>query len=331
MGAAVPARFGVSFDGDEPPDLLRSIVRVAERTGPINFWIASHLFQREPIARAAMILAASPTAGVVLMAMSPYTVHPVHATMAAATLDECFPGRVQLCFGAGAPRDLEAVALTAEAPLATLRESIEISRTLLAGDTIAFEGRRFRISGRRLATGARHVPIKLAASGPRMLELAGEISDGVALSAAASPAFIRWSLEHVRRGEERSGRKIEKTALVLCATDRNERAAHDRIRRILAFILRGEHHARNLALAGAKLDQMALAHAFAREDWDTVETLANDDIVRRHAASGTPSQVAAALATYQNAGLDEIVIAGVRDSDQMARVLAAASRSFQPI
>jgi 5,10-methylenetetrahydromethanopterin reductase len=324
MGTAMPVRIGVSFDGGEPPDVLRSIVRVADQTGRINFWIASHLFQREPIARAAMILAASPAGGVVLMAMSPYTVHPVHATMAAATLDECFPGRVQLCFGAGAPRDLEAVALIADAPLATLRESIEISRTLLAGETIAFAGRRFRISGRRLATGARHVPIKLAASGPRMLELAGEIADGVAISAAASPAFIRWSLEHVRRGEERSGRKIEKTALVLCATDPNERAAHDRIRRILAFILRGEHHARNLALAGAQLDQIALADAFAHEDWDTVETLVNDDVVRRHAASGTPSQVAAALASYQNAGLDEIVIAGVCDSDQMARVLGAA-------
>jgi 5,10-methylenetetrahydromethanopterin reductase len=326
MGAAMPARIGVAFDGGEPPDVLRSIVSVADRRGAINFWIASHLFQREPIACAAMTLGASPTGGAVLMAMSPYTVHPVHATMAAATLDEYFPGRVQLCFGAGAPRDLEAVALIAEQPLATLRESIEISRTLLAGDAIAFEGRRFRISGRRLAMGARRVPIKLAASGPRMLELAGEISDGVVLSAAASPEFVRWSLDRVRRGEERSGRMIEKAALVLCAADNNERTAHDRIRRNLAFILRGQHHARNLELAGTELDQIALADAFAREDWETATTLVNDDVVRRHSASGTPSQVAAALSAYQKAGLDEIVIAGVRESDQMASVLAAVGR-----
>jgi 5,10-methylenetetrahydromethanopterin reductase len=246
--------------------------------------------------------------------------------MAAATLDEYFPGRVQLCFGAGAPRDLEAVALIAEQPVRTLRESIEISRTLLAGDTIAFEGQRFRISGRRLAMGAREVPIKLAASGPRMLELAGEISDGAVLSAATSPQFICWSLDHVRRGEERSRRKVQKAALVLCAADDNERTAHDRLRRRLAFILRGQHHARNLELAGTKLDQIALADAFARGDWATVEALVNDDVVCRHSASGTPSQVAAALSAYRKVGLDEIVIAGVRESDQLASVLAAASR-----
>jgi 5,10-methylenetetrahydromethanopterin reductase len=322
----MPVRIGVSFDGGDPPDVLRSIVSAAGRAGAVNIWIASHLFRREPITCAAMTLAAGPAIGVVLMAMSPYTVHPVYATMAAATLDEYFPGRVELCFGAGAPRDLEAVALIAEQPVQTLRESIEISRTLLAGDTIAFEGRRFRISGRRLATGARAVPIKLAASGPRMLELAGEIADGVVLSAATSPAFMRWSLDHVRRGEERSGRKVQKAALVLCAADDDERAAHKRLRRYLAFILRGGHHARNLELAGTKLDQLALADAFAREDWETVNTLVNDDVVRRHSASGTPAAVAAALATYQKVGLDEIVIAGVRDSDQLASVLAAASR-----
>src|SRR5260370_77076 len=146
VGGAMPAPLVVSSEGGDPPEVLRSIVRAAEGAGAVTLWIASHLFQREPITCAAMTLAASPTIGVVLMAMSPYTVHPVHATMAAATLDEYFPGRVALCFGVGAPRDLEAVALIADQPVATLRQPIQIARTLLAGDTIAFESPRFRIS-----------------------------------------------------------------------------------------------------------------------------------------------------------------------------------------
>ena len=88
-------RFGLSVDGGDPPQALRSIVEAADAHGAANLWIASHLFQREPIACAAAVLAASRNVGVVLMAMSPYTVHPVYATMAAATLDEFFPGRVQ--------------------------------------------------------------------------------------------------------------------------------------------------------------------------------------------------------------------------------------------
>jgi 5,10-methylenetetrahydromethanopterin reductase len=321
--SAGPARLGISLEGGEPPDALRSIVRVADRNGAANLWIACHLFQREPIACAAISLGTTRGTGVVLMAMSPYTVHPVYATMAAATLDEYFPGRVQLCFGAGAPRDLEAVGIVAEQPVQTLRESIQISRALLAGDSVKFNGRRFRIYGRRLASGARAVPIKLAASGPHMLELAGEMSDGVVISGATSPEFTRWSLNNVQRGEERSGRKVHKAGLVYCAVDADERAAYDRLRSVLGYILRGQHHARNLELAGTQLNQTALADAVAREDWQMVGKLVDDDVVRRHSASGTPDQVAAAFSTYANAGLDEIVIAGVRESAQLENILAA--------
>jgi 5,10-methylenetetrahydromethanopterin reductase len=319
---AVPMRFGVSYEGGDPPESLRAIVDVADAAGAASVWIASHLFHREPIVCAAMTLTTSRNIGVVLMAMSPYTVHPVHATMAAATLDEYFPGRVQLCFGVGAPRDLEAAGVVAGHPLKTLRESIEIARSLLAGDTIAFEGERFRVNGRRLAMGAHPVPIWLAASGPKMLELAGAQADGVLISAATSPEFIRLSLDYVRQGEEQSGRIVRKAALVFCSVDENERIARDRLRRMLAYILRGQHHARNLELAGSRLDQTALANAYAQEDWKQVEALVTADVLRRHTASGTPDQVKAALATYRKVGLDEIVAYGVRDSKQMANVLA---------
>lgn len=316
--------FGVSLEGKEAPDTVRAIVDTADRAGAATLWIASHLFQREPIATAAMMLAATRRVGAALMAMSPYSVHPVYATMAAATLDEYFPGRIQLCFGVGAPRDLEAAGIEAPQPLRTLRESIEIARALLAGETVHYEGQRYRLSGRRLATGARPIPIVLAASGPQMLELAGAAADGVLISAATSPEFIRWTLDLVRRGEVVGGRHVRKIALVYAAVADDEKSAHDRLRRTLAFILRGPHHARNLELAGTRLDQTALADAFAREDWAAVDALVTDDVLRRHAACGTPAQVRAAFARYRQVGLDEIVLAGIADGDALRRVLDTA-------
>jgi 5,10-methylenetetrahydromethanopterin reductase len=319
---ALPIRLGLSFDGGDPPETLRAIVELADGAGATNLWIASHLFHREPIACAAASLAASRNTGIVLMAMSPYTVHPIYAAMAAATLDEYFPGRVQLCYGVGAPRDLEAAGIVAEHPVGTLRETLEVSRLLLAGHTVNFYGERYQISGRRLAMGAHPVPLWLAASGPQMLELAGEKADGVVMSAGASPAFVRWSLDHVRRGEERSGRSIKKAALVFCSVDHDERTANDRLRRRLAYVLRGQHHARNLELAGTKLDQAALARAFGEEDWVRVETLVNDDVLHRHCATGTLDQVLSALSAYQTAGLDEIVAYGVQEREQIENALA---------
>jgi 5,10-methylenetetrahydromethanopterin reductase len=299
------------------------MVTLADKNGASTIWLASHLLQREPIATAALLLSNTQNAKIALMAMSPYTVHPVYATMAAATLNEQFPGRVTLCFGAGAPRDLEAIGQKAEHPLTVLRESIEISRTLLQGETVRFAGERFNISGRRLTVGAQLLPIFLAASGPQMLELAGASADGVLISAATSPAFIRWSLDNVRKGERRTGRTIKKTALVYISVDQDEVTAHNRLRRTLGFILRGQHHARNLEMAGTLLDQPALAAAYASEDWDAVKVLVNDDVVRRHSASGTPAQVKEALASYEGVGIDEIVAAGIGTPPQLANVFDA--------
>lgn len=311
-------RLSISSDGSDRPDTLRAMAAVADGMNAKNIWIASHLFQREPIACAMAVLSQTRDIGVVLMALSPYTVHPVYATMAAATIDEFFPGRVQLCFGAGAPRDLEAVGIKADKPLSVLREGIEISRSLLAGDVVRYDGQRFKIKGNRLLIGARPVPLWLAASGPKMLELAGELADGVVISAGAAPAFIRWCLDHVRRGEQSAGRAIAKAGLVFCSVDADGGRARDRLRRKLGYLLRGRHHARNLELAGIKLDQDALADAFAQERWDDVEALITDDLVAVHTASGTPVQARDAFAAFQAAGLDEIIIYGVTDHAQLS-------------
>jgi len=318
---AAPLQIGVSVDGTDPASSLRALAETADAAGAANLWLACHLFNREPIACAAAALSASRSLGAVLMAMSPYTVHPVYAAMAGATLDELFPGRVQLCFGVGAPAALEAVGVAAEHPVETLRESIEVARELLSGEPVKFAGTRHRISG-RLAMGAHRLPVWLAASGPRMLELAGEKADGVVISAGTSPAFIGWCLNIVRRGEERGGRAVRKAALVVCSVDADTRRAHERVRRRLAYVLRGSHHARNLQLAGTRLDQAALAEAFAQEDWQRVDALTTDDVVMRHCASGTPHEARAMVQAYRDAGLDEIVVYGMHERRQLDDVLA---------
>ena len=92
-----------------------------ENGGATANWIANHLFQRDPITLAAMSLTQTKRMRVTLMAISPLTVHPVQAAMAAATLDEFFPGRVSLCLGIGAPADLNRLASEAISQSASCR------------------------------------------------------------------------------------------------------------------------------------------------------------------------------------------------------------------
>ena len=313
----MPTGIGLSFEGNLAPAVLLEIAKAADQAGVGTLWAASHLFQREPIASAAMVLANTAKLRAALMAMSPYTVHPVYTAMAAATLDEWFPGRVTVCFGTGSPRDLASVGMEAAKPLRAISESMALTRALFSGESVQFRGQRFQVDGRRLSAGRRDIPIVLAASGPRMLELAGAEADGVLISAATSPEFVAWALGHVAAGEARTGRRVHRAALVYAAAA----ADRDALRRNLAFILRGAHHAHNLALAGTKLDQAALADAFAREDWPAVGRLVDDTVLDNHTASGTPARVRVALARYEGAGLDEIVLSGVASGGALERLL----------
>jgi 5,10-methylenetetrahydromethanopterin reductase len=94
-------------------------------------------------------------------------------------------------------------------------------------------------------------------------------------------------------------------------------------RRTLALPCRSAHHARNLELAGSRVDQPSLARAVAAEDWPAAEALVSDDVVSRHTATGTTAEVSARLAEYVAAGLDEVALAGLRDPADTGRVLGA--------
>lgn len=313
---------GVAFDGRNPLDRLRAQAVVAEDAGVPSFWVSSHLFLRDPFASAAVVLAATRSARATLMAVSPHVMHPVHIAMAAATLDELAPGRVVLCIGTGAPGDLADAGVQPGAPAKTLVETVEAVRLLLSGEPATYAGERVQLRGRRMATGRHDMPIYLAASRPRTLELAGRVADGVVLSTASSPEFVRWSLEQVDRGAR--GRRIHRASLVYSFVADRAGDALGRFRRQLAITLRGAHHAHNLELAGARLDQEAVRAAFAREDFAAAEALVSDDTVRRHAACGTADEVRERLDAYRAAGLDEIVLAGLYTPDETRRVALAA-------
>jgi 5,10-methylenetetrahydromethanopterin reductase len=241
--------------------------------------------------------------------------------MTAATLDELAPGRVILCLGLGVPADLADAGLEPTRPVRTLREACEMARALLAGERVAYRGEVFRLSGRPLAAGTRRVPVFLAASGEQTLALAGAAADGVLISAGTSVPFVRWALQRVDAGAR--GRTLERAGLVYAAVDGGGVSARERFRRSLALILRSTHHARNLALAGSRVDQPALARAVAAGDWPAAEALVSDDVVGRHTATGTAAQVRARVAEYVTAGLDEVVLAGLRDPADTGRVLGA--------
>ncbi|MCX7366900.1 MAG: LLM class flavin-dependent oxidoreductase [Alphaproteobacteria bacterium] len=310
------ADVGISMDGRAPIADIPAQAKAAEEGGASTLWIACHLYLRDPITMAALALGATKRIKIALMAMSPYSTHPVFIAMAAASLEEMYPGRVILCLGAGAPADLKAAGIASPQPLVTIGEAVKICRSLFAGETTEFHGKVFNVSGRRLVNGARTIPIVIAASRAKMLQLAGRESDGVLISAATSPPFVQACL-----AQAASARPFRKVGLVYTRIGATEREGIDSIRRPIGFVLRGAHHAENIRLGGATLDQAALAQAYASESWSEVDRLVSDDVVRRHAACGTPDQVKARIEEYRAFGLDEVVLGGLDDARSIATAL----------
>src|SRR6478752_6853271 len=241
------AELGISMDGRAPIADIAAQAQAAEAGGATTLWIACHLFLRDPVTTATLALATTKKIRIALMAMSPYSTHPVYIAMAAASLDEAYPGRVILCLGAGAPADLKAAGIDSPRPLVAIGETVKICRQLFAGEMADFQGRMFKVAGRRLANGAHRIPIVIAASRPNMLKLAGRHSDGVLISAATSPPFAKACLD---RAAPASGQPFLRAGIVYTRVGPTES-----IRRPLGFVLRGAHHAENIRLGGASLDQ----------------------------------------------------------------------------
>jgi F420-dependent oxidoreductase-like protein len=138
--------------------------------------------------------------------------------MTAATLDVLSEGRFRLGLGISGPQVSEGWhGVRFSQPLARTREYISVVRLALARKTVEFDGAHYQLPlpggpGKSLklnvAPRSAHIPIYLAAIGPKNLELAGELADGW-LAIFYAPGFAAQQLAHIADGRERAGLAME--------------------------------------------------------------------------------------------------------------------------
>jgi 5,10-methylenetetrahydromethanopterin reductase len=130
-------------------------------------------------------------------ALNPVTLHPVELAGQAAALDIASGGRAYLGLAAGAW--LDRLGLDERAPVARMREAVEIVRRLLAGDRSGFTGSHFTLAagaGFNYEPERDRIPLMIGTWKPRMAALAGEVADEVKIGGSANPALVelmrRW-------------------------------------------------------------------------------------------------------------------------------------------
>jgi 5,10-methylenetetrahydromethanopterin reductase len=332
MTAPPPHRpAGIALDGMIPMAEMIELVRHAERHGVRSAWMAEHMGYRDAIGASMAFLGATRSLTVVPTAVSVYSRHPMIAAMTAATLEEYAPGRTLFSVASGNPRALGEIGLAVTQPVAVTREYVRAMRELFTGKPVTFDGSVFRLKDARLhVVPARPLPIYVAAMGPRMLELAGEIGDGVVLSAALSPTYIRHCLGLVATGARRAARDpatVVAAGLVLTAVSADGDAARAEVKKMLAYLFRNRFIAENLEMTGTRVDRQAAADAAARGDWATAIALVPDDAVAQYAVAGTPAECPAQLERFRAAGLTEPVLLALGDAEarRLAVELAGAA------
>jgi 5,10-methylenetetrahydromethanopterin reductase len=203
------------------------IGRMAEHLGLAGVWVAdSHSIMRD--AYALLNLLAVQTTRIRLAAgVTPTgTRHPAVLANSWATLDEVSGGRGILGIGIG---DSAVINLGMQPEkLAAFEEKLKVIRALMRGDEIEYEGTMLRMPWAHSK-----VPIVMACSGPKSLQLGGRIADGVLFQVGAHPAFVRYALDNIRKGAESAGRQLSDLSLYMrlaCAVSDDRDKARDEVR-----------------------------------------------------------------------------------------------------
>ena len=162
---------------------------------------------------------------------NPVTRHQMVLASLTHTLEEIAPGRIRLSL---APGFLSVGNIgQPRARIAQMREAIVNIKSLLSGDTVKYGN----TAGYLRNTSPTPTPVFITAAGPKMLELAGEVADGVMAMVGLDPRIVRAAKEHLKIGAARSGRNIDDIPIIFIthmAVDENQEEAQSWPKRYLA-------------------------------------------------------------------------------------------------
>lgn len=224
-------------------------------------------------------------------------------------------GRVMLGLGAWWEPIASRVGVTRERPLAAMREHIEALRQLFTMEEVTYQGDFVKLDRIRLDvafgdTSPRDIPLYIGATGPKMLELAGEICDGVVLNYVVSVDYIREAVRLVEQGAKAAGKTLDDVdrpeLLVCCLSDDDPAAAMAEGKKLVAYYLATEPH----IMKASGVDEELLERVQSMMSWPATEAdyirasqVIPDEVVRNLMAVGTSQECRDKVQEYVDAGV----------------------------
>jgi 5,10-methylenetetrahydromethanopterin reductase len=321
-------RWGVASLIEHPMPELAARAREYEALGYTDIWVPDERLLRNVYVSLATIASATSRIGLGPAVTNPYTRHPAHTAAAIATIDELSGGRATLAFGAGG--GLDAYGINRANPVQTLREAVQISQLLMRGETASYQGEVFSLRATQLDfTPVRPVPVYLAARGPKILQLAGEVADGAILGGFAQPEGLRYAMDMVDRGIERAGRDpgdVDVMSWLYVSVDDDPAAARTAVSKmVLASLITSRPILDRISieLPSALRDRLdAQGWRYPRETPEEAAALLPDHIVDAFALHGTPAQVRKRLDVIRDCGINHVAFVLFPSSGNSTEALA---------
>lgn len=288
-------------------------VQYAESRGFDAVWQAESRLVRDAIVPMAAFAAVTDRIKVGSGVINNWTRNPAIIAATFSTLDDLAPGRILCGIGAWWDPLAKQVGINRRHPLQAMREVVEVVRRLLAMEKVTFEGEFVCVHDIEIdiVHGERKpkdVPIYIGATGDKMMELTGEIADGVVLNYLVSPEYNKKALNHLEAGARRSGRtldQIDRPQLVVCSLDDDRERALDNARELVTQYLGQQPHIMKASgVSSDLLDEInsVVTWPATEEDIRRAMKLVPDDVVQLITASGTPDECRAKVQEYIDNG-----------------------------
>jgi len=288
---------------------------LAERCGFDVVLMPEHYYDREAPSILGAIAQATNRITIGTGIINPFSRFPSLIAMTARTLDELTLGRIMLglCSGSviGAKRDgipNEFAGKQYDFPLGHLKELVPLIRRLVAGETVTFDGRFYKLKGVRLnfRPGRRNIPIYFGQQGPRMMRLAGQLADGVLITLCCTVPYVKEVIRLVEESERASGRgkgSVDFAARIITSISSDPRKAIRRSKRLVAKVFVNPGARPVMEATGFRLDVPALQRSLDSERYDRLDELVPDEVVELATASGSGRQVLDRIEEFKRAGV----------------------------
>ncbi len=229
------------------------------------------------------------------------------------TMDDLAPDRIICGIGAWWDPLAKNVGIDRRKPLTAMKETVIVLRRLLNMERVSFDGEFVHVSNIELDVvhgrkEPRNVPIMIGATGNKMLELSGEIADGVVLNYCVPPEYNHNALERISAGAKKAGRTLDDLdlpQLVVCSVDEDHDKAIDTTRELLTQYLAQQPHIAKASGVSQEVVheiQSILGWPATHEQIQKAKHLVPEDLIHRITASGTPEEAKAKVKEYMDNG-----------------------------